>query len=118
MAVNADIALTAADLARIAPLWRRELRCAEPVMAYAIQAGEGGPVKIGLAKKPAERLKTLQCGNHETLRGLAAWRVLALEERQLHEEFAYAHIRGEWFRPVPALLDLVEALGGEYEDWS
>lgn len=84
---------------------------------YAIQAGEGGPVKIGTAKTPWERLKTLQTGNHEDLRGLAAWRAWPVEEKQIHKEFAHAHIRGEWFHPDPDLIELVLRLGDDFCDW-
>jgi hypothetical protein len=84
---------------------------------YAIQAGENGPIKIGIATNPTERLKTLQQGNAADLRGLAAWRAPSCEERQLHREFDYARIRGEWFQPVPELVDLVLRLG-YFEDWS
>lgn len=85
---------------------------------YAIQAGEGGPIKIGVSDRPATRLQTLQQANAETLIPLAAWHTPKVEEKQLHEEFAYARIRGEWFRPVPELVELVIALGGDFEDWA
>lgn len=85
--------------------------------AYAIQAGEHGPVKIGVTNSPATRLTTLQQGNAETLHGIAAWRAPACEEKQIHEDFAHARIRGEWFRPVPELVDLVLLLGGYFDDW-
>jgi hypothetical protein len=88
------------------------------IWLYAIQAGEGGPVKIGVTNSPGQRLRTLQTGNAETLRGIAAWRGHGFEEGQLHEEYAYARMRGEWFRPVPELVEMVLALGGDYEDWT
>lgn len=84
---------------------------------YAIQAGHSGPVKLGLAKVPAERLATLQVGNADQLRGLAAWRVDPVEERRVHEDFAHARIRGEWFRPVPELIDYVLLRGCDFDDW-
>lgn len=84
---------------------------------YAIQADEDGPVKIGKTVNPADRIKTLQTGNPTELRGLAAWRAMECEEEQLHCEFAYAHVRGEWFEPVPELLALVDVLGGDFEGW-
>jgi hypothetical protein len=85
---------------------------------YAIQAGEGGPIKIGISDKPWERIETLQQANAEKLIGLAAWHTLKSEEKELHREFAYARIRGEWFRPVPELVELVLAMGGEFCDWT
>jgi hypothetical protein len=85
---------------------------------YAVQAGDGGPVKIGISDKPRDRLATLQQANHETLIPLAAWHTLKLEEKELHAEYAYAHIRGEWFQPVPELIDYVMRRGDPYEDWA
>jgi hypothetical protein len=114
--VSAAPALTIAQAARI----MREARYRHPglfVWVYAIQAGTGGPIKIGVTQKPAERLATLQQGNAETLRGVAAWRAFAADEKWLHQEFAHARIRGEWFEPVPELVELVLRLGGDFEDW-
>lgn len=117
----------AIDLSQLSPLertklgarlYREQLAHTDHVFAYAIQAGENGPVKIGLAKNPRERLATLQTGNHEELRGLAAWRVLPIEEKLLHDEFRHAHIRGEWFRPVPELTEHVLFCGGDFIDWT
>jgi hypothetical protein len=85
---------------------------------YAIQQGDDGPIKIGRATDPAQRLATLQQGSAVELRGIAAWPALALEEAQLHEEFAAHRLRGEWFSPAPELLELVLALGGCFEDWT
>jgi antitoxin (DNA-binding transcriptional repressor) of toxin-antitoxin stability system len=84
---------------------------------YAIQAGDDGPIKIGVTNSPSARLATLQQGNAEELHGLAAWRGLVLEEKQLHAEFDHVRIRGEWFRPAPELVEFVCALGGDFEDW-
>ena len=92
--------------------WRDEVfAVTETVFLYAIQAGgESGPVKIGTAKDPDARLKTLQTGNPEPLAGIAAWRALPYEERALHERFAEHRIRGEWFRPAPEVLETLWAM--------
>lgn len=84
---------------------------------YAIQAGEGGPIKIGVSDSPWARLKTLQQANSETLIPLAAWYTLKRVEKELHEIYAYARIRGEWFRPDPDLIELVTWKGGCFCDW-
>lgn len=78
---------------------------------YAIQAGEDGPIKIGLAAKPWERLATLQTANPVRLHGRAAWRGSPAEEKALHEMFATDRLEGEWFRPTPEIVGLVEWLG-------
>lgn len=41
---------------------------------YFIRAGDGGPVKIGLADDVPHRLRELQIGNHVELRLLRALR--------------------------------------------
>lgn len=100
------------------PLWRAALAKADPLWMYAIQAGEGGPVKLGVTVSPRTRIATLQTANAAELIGLAAWRILPCEEKQIHEEFAHAHIRGEWFEPTPGLVDFVLRFGGDFEDWT
>lgn len=72
---------------------------------YFIQAGDGGPIKIGsTTKHPRDRLAQLQCGNAEILRVVkltpgAAW------ESFFHQEFAKYRVRGEWYSAE--ILDLM-----------
>ncbi len=78
---------------------------------YFVQAGEGGPIKIGVASNVRERLQTLQTGSAVVLRLLGvAYDATAPEEAALHERFAAHRIRGEWFRPAADLLEHVAAL--------
>ncbi len=114
MTAMAADALTLAQAARIV----REAMATGPLTwLYAIRAGHSGPIKIGVTNAPATRLATLQQGNPDTLHGIAAWRGFTFEERQLHDEFAAVRLHGEWFRPVPELVDLMLALGGNFCDW-
>jgi hypothetical protein len=93
---------------------------------YFIQAGEGGPIKIGYSADPQERLAMLQVGNHEELRLLAAInystgslgnKTAAHQESVFHRVFNVARIRGEWFKPHAQLLLAVEWLkNGEFFD--
>lgn len=93
-------------------LWRKMFPPARiPVSVYAIQQGDDGPIKIGIASKPWERLATLQTASPYRLRGLAAWPGSAAEEAALHEVFAADRLEGEWFKPSPELIALVEWLG-------
>lgn len=93
-------------------LWREAFPpSATPVSLYAIQAGEDGPVKIGIASKPWERIATLQTASPVRLRGLAAWRGSMDEERAIHKLFAEDRLEGEWFKPSADLIALVEWLG-------
>lgn len=64
---------------------------------YLIRAGENGPVKIGRASDPAQRLSDLQTAHWETLRLIRVWEGDAAEESALHLQFADLRIRGEWF---------------------
>lgn len=81
---------------------------------YAIQEGEDGPIKIGSAKDPDERLKTLQCGNSSKLHGLAAWEAPPEHERAIHGAFAHLRLHGEWFRPTEGLLCFIYFMDAPY----
>lgn len=67
------------------------------MFVYFIQAGDDGPVKIGIAADPQKRLDEMQIGNHADL-VLIAYRPGGLQmERELHARLASGRIRGEWF---------------------
>jgi hypothetical protein len=77
-------------------------------MIYFIQAGDGGPVKIGHTKHDAhKRLKELQTGCPEKLTVVGVIEGDRSQERQLHEILDAYRIHGEWFEVVPA----TQALG-------
>lgn len=93
--------------------WREKFPPARiPTSVYAIQMGEDGPIKIGTAQKPWERIATLQTASPYRLRGLAAWPGSVAEEAALHKHFAEDRLEGEWFKPSPELLAVVDFLGG------
>lgn len=69
---------------------------------YIIRAGESGPVKIGRAMFPAERLAGLQTGHYEELRIIRE--IAGDAERELHERFRALRIRREWFKFDPDML--------------
>lgn len=71
---------------------------------YFIQVGAFGPVKIGTGCYPEKRLNELQVGHPEWLRLIGMIPGDAYVEREWHVWFAAHHIRGEWFKPVPALM--------------
>lgn len=87
------------------------------IWIYAIQAGEAGPVKIGISRSPKQRLVTLQQANPERLRPLACWRDLPETEKVLHREFAAVRLAGEWFKPTPEVLALGDQYGISYDGW-
>lgn len=75
----------------------------ESRFVYVMQAGESGPVKIGVARNPLSRLRELQTGCFARLRLIAMEDLsdrsdaLALESA-LHKRFRPYRLHGEWFR--------------------
>jgi DNA-binding XRE family transcriptional regulator len=76
---------------------------------YFVQVGDAGPVKIGTTADVRARVQFLQCGSPEPLRLLGVVDGDLFEERRLHRLLAAYRLRGEWFRPEPAVLDAAEA---------
>lgn len=97
----------------------RQLRKASKVLAdfarrlrsghvYLLEAGTGGPVKIGHTRMLKERMEKLQTGNPVELKLIGFFYGGAREERALHARYAAWRLRGEWFLiPAPELRDLV-----------
>ena len=75
-------------------------------MIYAIQCGEGGPIKLGRAEDPVKRLRHLQTSHHERLKLLACEPADNDEdaEKAVHQHLSVFRIRGEWFRPTRQVL--------------
>ncbi len=87
-------------------LRRRAVRLEEPRLVYFVQSDDGR-VKVGCARRPSDRLKSLQTGSPRPLRlvGLAVGgRVV---ERHLHKVLFADRITGEWFNPAPVVLAVV-----------
>lgn len=78
----------------------------EPVFTYFIQRGDDGPIKIGRAKRPRARLRTLATASAEPLRLLAT--LEGDHEGALHLRHAADRMQGEWFRPTAKVLAEVE----------
>jgi hypothetical protein len=72
---------------------------------YFIQAGDDGPVKIGLARDVWKRLSNLQTGVPTRLRLLGIIDGSAQKEKLLHRQFAAHRLRGEWFSFHPSMLE-------------
>ena len=79
-------------------------------MIYFIQAGEGGPVKIGHGEDPEARRKALQTGNPAELRIIGTHPGGAREEEMVHAALAEWRIRGEWFEPDEVVLSAAKHL--------
>lgn len=76
-----------------------------PAWVYFIQAGQDGPIKIGVSDSVFDRLKALQTGNPEPLRLIAAVIGDTQDELALHRRFRRQRLIGEWFRPSKKLLE-------------
>lgn len=83
---------------------------APPRWVYFVQAGAGGPIKVGTSGNVAGRIAALQTAHHAELRVLARARGGPAFERALHAALAAHRIRGEWFRPHADLFALIEEL--------
>lgn len=75
-----------------------------PQFVYFIQQGDDGPVKIGTAVDPLERLRQLQPGNPVPLTIRYVVPGDHFVERALHRHFADFRLMGEWFDMAPAVL--------------
>ncbi len=64
---------------------------------YFVQQGDRGPVKIGIAKDPLDRMGALQTGNPTELHLRQVVPGQRELEARLHYRFREARIRGEWF---------------------
>ena len=82
-------------------------------MIYAIQAGEGGPIKIGRASDPSSRMAELQTGNPERLRLIANVCWPPEIEKCLHKFLDHHRLVGEWFRASEEVLWVVEKMHDE-----
>src|SRR5690242_3049440 len=85
---------------------------------YFIQAGEGGPIKIGCAIQPAKRMQELQTGNALKLRLRAVVPGSLEVERRLHDWFSEWRMQGEWFQPSHALEGFIAGVTFCHEEYA
>ncbi len=78
-------------------------------MIYFIQDESALFIKIGYtaADDAMERLRDLQTGCPSGLVLLYSMPGSMDYERELHQRFSHARVRGEWFQPVPDLLRFI-----------
>ena len=69
-----------------------------------------GPIKIGRSLDPAKRLGELATQIPWGVTLLAQVSGDWAMERNIQDCFADAHMRGEWFRPIPRLLEAIERI--------
>jgi len=80
----------------------------ESGFVYAVSAGKH--VKIGWAKDLDKRVATLQTSSPRTMRLLGSVIAFRRDERQIQQRFYRYHVRGEWYRDVPAIRRFFAAL--------
>jgi hypothetical protein len=84
---------------------------ATPQLVYFIGAASG-PIKIGIAVSPENRLRGLQTSHHEKLILLATCDGGAKQERAYHGRFAAKRLSGEWFERCPEIEAEIARLNG------
>jgi hypothetical protein len=82
----------------------------EGSFVYFVQAGDGGPIKIGTSKRPNARLASLRTSHAAELRVLAIVPGTARFEAWIHRLFASDRQRGEWFAPSERLCIFIAGL--------
>ena len=85
-------------------------------MIYFIQAGQNGPIKIGVSDKPQERLEALQTAHYEELELLGVIGGGEDKEKEIHLRFSQYRMMGEWFKPEGGLLDFVHEAVHEWSE--
>jgi hypothetical protein len=99
-------AAAATDFTQDGPILPQRKRA--PLYVYFIGT-EHGPIKIGSARSPYQRLCTLQTANAEELYLFAYAEGGVRLERELHTRFSDLRLRGEWFRrSYPILHTILE----------
>lgn len=83
---------------------------------YFIECGPRGPIKIGHAAHPGQRLAGLQGSNPIPLRIVRLLYGGRERERILHKKFAKTRLNGEWFRRTKRLLAYIAT--AEADDYS
>lgn len=74
---------------------------------YFVQGPPDSPIKIGISINPEERLRTFQTASPHRLRILRLEPGGRSRELALHRRFRRHRLEGEWFQPVPELLDYI-----------
>ena len=78
-------------------LERKKPKPLRPTFIYLVLDERTGYIKIGRARNPSERERTLQSENPQVAMLFCSPADAELE-RELHQEFAQYRIRGEWFK--------------------
>lgn len=78
-------------------------------MIYFIQAGNGGPIKIGYTYSAlGQRISAIQTSCPFKIKLIGICTGDKFKENYLHRIFGHHNIRGEWFRPTREILDFIK----------
>lgn len=79
---------------------------------YFIQESSSGAIKIGYTKSLGirSRLDMIASCNPYDVKLIGSMFGGPLTEENVHYLFSHAHIKGEWFRPVPELIEYIARL--------
>lgn len=91
----------------IAQARRNDLEEDPIIRVYFVQESGVGAIKIGVSRNLPVRLGLLKADNPHEIKVLGTIAGGYSVESHLHFFFRYARIRGEWFRPVPELLEYI-----------
>jgi hypothetical protein len=68
-------------------------------------------IKIGCARNPKQRFFSMKGTSPLPLEFLGAIPGNQVEERLLHSQWAVHHVRNEWFRAAPEIIEFVKLHG-------
>jgi hypothetical protein len=71
---------------------------------------DGRAIKIGRSGMPWERMKDIQTNHVTRLEMIGHFRADPDEELRLHNRFNHLRLKGEWFKPAPDLIAILEQL--------
>lgn len=82
-------------------------------LVYFVEAGIGGPVKIGWTQDVERRMAELQTANAHRLSLLGTIPGTLEDEAAVHARFSHLRMEAEWFRNSPEIQKFIEK-GGEF----
>lgn len=85
---------------------------------YFLRESGIGAIKIGTSKNVALRVRSIASGMPHGLTLLATMPGWHRVETLVHQLFEHARIRGEWFRPIPELLEYIDEIKSSSEHTS
>jgi hypothetical protein len=75
-----------------------------------MQRGPDGPVKIGRAVDPQQRMRAHQTSNAEPLSLLLVIAGTAERERAIHTALVASHMSGEWYHPTSEIFAFIDRM--------